>query len=233
MTWFSYASLWKKTITIIRSKQTNAEISKVWKEITDSVNARAGGQKRSVYQIKEKWRKACFKAKVEAAVNRKSLNQTGWVPSVGGQVIYCPVISHTSLTALETLEIWYPIVPPITLFKLPHVRYLRASFTYMSTGMTWDLRGGLHNFGSIRLAMNWRKSIPEFSFIKIQLNMPIHSFFFAVVLPYLPMVKYLSDQNWGVNFIHWIIRFNQWITLTNVLSNPVQISEFMRYRQSI
>jgi hypothetical protein len=39
----------EKNITIIRSKQTNvitnAEKAKVWKEITDSVNARAGGQK--------------------------------------------------------------------------------------------------------------------------------------------------------------------------------------------
>jgi hypothetical protein len=42
----------EKNITILRSKQTNsitnAEKAKVWKEITDSVNARAGGQKRSV-----------------------------------------------------------------------------------------------------------------------------------------------------------------------------------------
>ena len=40
----------EKNITIIRSKQTNvitnAEKAKVWKEITDSVNARAGGQKK-------------------------------------------------------------------------------------------------------------------------------------------------------------------------------------------
>jgi len=27
-----------------------------------------------------------------------------------------------------------------------------------------------------------------------------------------------------VKFIHWITRFNQWITLTNVLSNPVQVN---------
>ena len=40
----------EKNITIIRSKQTNimtnAEKAKVWKGITDSVNARAGGQKK-------------------------------------------------------------------------------------------------------------------------------------------------------------------------------------------
>jgi hypothetical protein len=35
--------------------------------------------KKLVDQIKEKWRKACSMAKVEAAVNRKSLNQTGGV----------------------------------------------------------------------------------------------------------------------------------------------------------
>lgn len=71
----------ERNITTIRSKQTNsitnAEKAKVWKEITDSVNAKAGGQKRSVDQIKEKWRKACFTAKLEAAVNKKSINQTG------------------------------------------------------------------------------------------------------------------------------------------------------------
>jgi hypothetical protein len=54
----------------------------VRKEITDSENARAGGQKRSVEQIKEKWRKACTTAKLEAAVNRKSLNQTGEGPAL-------------------------------------------------------------------------------------------------------------------------------------------------------
>jgi hypothetical protein len=73
----------EKNITILRSKQTNsitnAEKAKVWKEITDSVNTRAGGQKRSVEQIKEKWRKACSTAKLEAAIDKKSLNQTGGV----------------------------------------------------------------------------------------------------------------------------------------------------------
>jgi hypothetical protein len=48
----------EKNITIFRSKQTNvitnAEKEKVWKKITDSVNVRAVGQKRSVDQIKEK-----------------------------------------------------------------------------------------------------------------------------------------------------------------------------------
>ena len=47
-----------------------------------SQNARAGGQKRSVEQIKEKWRKACNTAKLEAAVNRKSLNQIGGGPAL-------------------------------------------------------------------------------------------------------------------------------------------------------
>ena len=65
----------EKNITIITNEIiTNAEKAKVWKETTDSVNERAGGQKRSVEQIKEKWRKVCSKAKVEAALNRKSLN---------------------------------------------------------------------------------------------------------------------------------------------------------------
>jgi len=74
----------EKNTTIIRSKQTNditkTEEAKVWKEITDSVNARAGGQKRLVDQVKEKWRKACSTTKLEAVVNRKSLNQTGGDP---------------------------------------------------------------------------------------------------------------------------------------------------------
>jgi len=73
----------EKNTTIIRSKQTNditkTEEAKAWKEITDSVNARAGGQKRLVDHVKEKWRKACSMTKLEAAVNRKSLNQTGGV----------------------------------------------------------------------------------------------------------------------------------------------------------
>jgi hypothetical protein len=41
-----------------------------------------GGEKSSVEQIKEKWRKACSTAKLEAAVNRKSLNQTGGGPAL-------------------------------------------------------------------------------------------------------------------------------------------------------
>jgi hypothetical protein len=79
----------EKNITIIRSKQTNsitnAEKAKVWKVITDSVNKRAGGQTRSVEQIKERWRRACFTANLEAVVNRKSLNQTG-----GGSALPAP-----------------------------------------------------------------------------------------------------------------------------------------------
>ena len=80
----------EKNITILRSKQTNsitnAEKAKVWKEITDSVNARAGGQKRSVEQIKEKWRKACSTAKLEAEIDKKSLNQIGGVQLYRRQV---------------------------------------------------------------------------------------------------------------------------------------------------
>jgi hypothetical protein len=58
------------------------EKTKVWKEIIDSVKARVGGEKSSVEQIKEKWRKACSTAKLEVAVNRKSLNQTGGGPAL-------------------------------------------------------------------------------------------------------------------------------------------------------
>jgi hypothetical protein len=46
------------------------------------VKARVGGEKSSVEQIKEKWRKACSTAKLEVAVNRKSLNQTGGGPAL-------------------------------------------------------------------------------------------------------------------------------------------------------
>jgi hypothetical protein len=58
----------------------------VWKEITDSVNVRVGGQKSAVEQIKKRWRKACFTTKLEAVVNRKSLNQTGGGPAFRHQV---------------------------------------------------------------------------------------------------------------------------------------------------
>ena len=76
----------EKNITIIRSKQTNvitnAEKAKVWKDITDSVNARAGGQHKIGRANQGKVEKACSTAKVEAAVNRKSLNQTGEGPAL-------------------------------------------------------------------------------------------------------------------------------------------------------
>ena len=49
----------------------------MWKEITDSVNVRAVGQKRSVDQINEKWTKSCSTAKLMAEVNSKSLRQEG------------------------------------------------------------------------------------------------------------------------------------------------------------
>ena len=119
-------------------------------------------------------------------------------------------ITHISYS-LETLDIWYPIVSPITLIGLPDARYLRASFTCMSTGMAWELRVGLHNQLSLykisyelKIFNRKSKSIPEFSIIKIQLNMPIHSFLLLSFCHILPMVKYLSGQNWGVNFIQWI-----------------------------
>ena len=98
-------------------------------------------------------------------------------------------ITHISYCSRDT---WYMISHciTITLIGLPDGRYLRASFTCMSTGMTWELRVGLHNQLSLykisyelKIFNRKSKSIPEFSIIKIQLNMPIH-FLFAVLLPY-------------------------------------------------
>ena len=43
----------------------------------------------------------------------------------------------------------------------------------------------LHISYELKIFNRKSKSIPEFSIIKIQLNMPIHSFLFAVVLPSL------------------------------------------------
>ena len=58
----------EKNIAIIRSKQTNvitnAEKAKVWKEIIDSVNARAGGQKKIGRANQEKVEKSLFYGKV-------------------------------------------------------------------------------------------------------------------------------------------------------------------------
>jgi len=76
----------------------------VGKEITDSGNARAGGQKRSVEQIKEKWRKACTTAKLEAAVNRKSLNQTGGGPALPAPSEVTQKIIELHTDALKTYQ---------------------------------------------------------------------------------------------------------------------------------
>ena len=78
----------EKNITIIRSKQTiaiaNAEKAKVWKEITDSVSARAGGQEKIGRVNQGKVEKSMLYANLEAAINRKSLNQTGGVSFLTG-----------------------------------------------------------------------------------------------------------------------------------------------------
>ncbi|KAG1670651.1 hypothetical protein GQR58_016754 [Nymphon striatum] len=60
---------------------TNAKKAKVWTEITDKLNARADNQKRTVAQVKEKWRKECSKAKLELNLSIKSQKKTGGGPS--------------------------------------------------------------------------------------------------------------------------------------------------------
>jgi len=70
----------------------------------------------------------------------------------------------------RTLEIWYPIVSPIILIRLPNAQYLRESFTFMSTGMAWDLKVGLHNCCSIRFVMNWRFSIENLNLSRNSLS---------------------------------------------------------------
>ncbi|VDI67162.1 Hypothetical predicted protein [Mytilus galloprovincialis] len=71
---------------VIKSKQTNsvtnAKKNQVWVNITNSVNARAGGPKWTVEQIKEKWRKSCSKAKLEANDIKRVRNKTGGGPHV-------------------------------------------------------------------------------------------------------------------------------------------------------
>ena len=76
----------------------------MWKEIIDSVNARVGGEKSSVEQIKEKWRKACSKAKLETAVNRKSLNQTGGGPTLPAPSEVTQKILELHTDALKTYQ---------------------------------------------------------------------------------------------------------------------------------
>ena len=77
----------------------------MWKEITDSVNVRAGGQKkRSVEQIKEKWRKVCSTAKLEAEVNSKSLNQTVEGPALPAPSEVTQKIIELHTDALKTYQ---------------------------------------------------------------------------------------------------------------------------------
>ena len=76
----------------------------MWKEIIDSVKARVGGEKSSVEQIKKKWRKACSTAKLEAAVNRKSLNQTGGGPALPAPSGVTQKILELHTDALKTYQ---------------------------------------------------------------------------------------------------------------------------------
>ena len=84
-----------------------------------------------------------------------------------GDILLSSYITHISYCSRDT---WYPIVSPITLIGLSDARYLRASFTCMSTGMAWDLRVGLHNCNSIRLVMNWRFSIQNLNLSRNSLS---------------------------------------------------------------
>ncbi|KAG1714590.1 hypothetical protein GQR58_001019 [Nymphon striatum] len=69
----------ENNIDIIQSTQTNsvtnAKKTKVWKEITDKLNVRADGQKRTVEQVKEKWRKECSRAELD--LNLDAPNRVG------------------------------------------------------------------------------------------------------------------------------------------------------------
>jgi hypothetical protein len=98
----------EKNITIIRSKQTNvitnAEKAKVWKEITDSVNARAGGQQKIGRANQGKVEKACSTAKLEDAVNKKSLNQTGGGPALPAPREVTQKIIELHTDALKTYQ---------------------------------------------------------------------------------------------------------------------------------
>ena len=100
----------EKSITIIRSKQTNVitntEKEKVWKEIIE----RVGKKKRSVEQIKEKWRTVCSTAKLEAAVNRKSPNQTGGVLALPAPSEVTQKIIEFHTDALKRYQKWKGIV---------------------------------------------------------------------------------------------------------------------------
>ena len=62
------------------------------------------GKKRSVEQIKKKWRKVCSTAKLEAAVNRKSLNQTGGGPALPAPSEVTQQIIELHTDALKTYQ---------------------------------------------------------------------------------------------------------------------------------
>ena len=94
-------------------------------------------------------------------------------------------IRDISYYSLETLDIWYPIVSPITLIRLPDARYPRASFTCMSTGMAWDLRVGLHSCGSIRLVMNWTFSIENINIFRKSLSSKSNSIYVDTLFLFL------------------------------------------------
>lgn len=73
----------EKHIDIIQSKQTNqvtnAKKTDCWRKITESVNAR-GGVCRTIEQVKEKYRKACSKAKGRSVSQRVHQKKTGGGP---------------------------------------------------------------------------------------------------------------------------------------------------------
>ncbi|XP_061183033.1 uncharacterized protein LOC133191297 [Saccostrea echinata] len=73
----------EENIDVIQSKQTNqitnAKKAGVWKSITDAVNAR-GGVNRTVEQVKEKYRKACSKAKGDNVTQKIHRRKTGGGP---------------------------------------------------------------------------------------------------------------------------------------------------------
>jgi hypothetical protein len=76
--------------------------------ITDSVNARAGGQHKIGRANQGKVEKACSTAKLEAAVNRKSLNQTG-----GGPALPAPSEVTQQIIELHTAQLHYRLQKPI------------------------------------------------------------------------------------------------------------------------
>ncbi|XP_056009748.1 uncharacterized protein LOC125682235 isoform X2 [Ostrea edulis] len=71
-------------LSLLKSKQTNqvtnAKKAAVWRHITDAVNSRGSGVVRSIDQVKEKYRKACSKAKVEKHLQKTHRVKTGGGP---------------------------------------------------------------------------------------------------------------------------------------------------------